>query len=212
MGRLVRRPSPGVPWGADEQGGQAVVELALSLPILVLVVLGMVQLGLVLNTKQRLEGVAAQSARAYAITADARRALDVLRIAGEPLERFADRSTASLVVSRQDQRTIVEQVARERCTTVSRFSFVPRCTTVYETTTRTVVSEAVSLDVSGPLATLRSPSGPRTDQRGQWVAVTVTYLLPNPVRPTFFQLPATFPLTTRAVARIEVPSEREREP
>ncbi len=197
-----------VQWAADEEGGQAVVELALSLPILVLVLLGMAQLGLVLNAKQRLEGIAAQSARAYAITADPQRALDVLRIVGEPLDRFTERSTASLVVSRQEQRTIVEQLPRTRCTTVSRFSFVRRCSTVYNTVRRTVVSEATSLDVSGPLATLRAPAGPRSDQRGQWVAVTVTYLFPNPIRPTFFQLPATFPLTTRAVARVEVPTER----
>ncbi len=198
-------------WDAGEEGGQAVLELALSLPILVLVLLGMVQLGLVLNTKQRLEGIAAQSARAYAITADPQRALDVLRIAGEPLERFTGRSTVSLVVSRQEQRTIVETSPRTTCTSVSRFSFVPRCTTVLETTARTTVSETSSLDISGPLATVSVRPGARADQRGQWVAVTVTYLFPNPVRPTFFQLPATFPLTTRAVARVEVPTERERE-
>lgn len=203
MRRLMR-------WGAQDDGGQAVVELALSLPILLLVLLGMAQLGLMLNTRQRLEGVAAQAARAYAITADAQRALDVLRIAGEPLERFADRSTASLVVSRQEQRTVVEQVPRTSCTTASRFSFGPRCTTVYETTTRTFTTEVTTLDVSGPLARLRGAAGARNDQRGQWVAVTVRYLFPNPIRPTFFQLPATFSLTTRAVARVEVPMERER--
>jgi Flp pilus assembly protein TadG len=188
-------------WAADDEGGQAVVELALSLPILLLVLLGMAQLGLTLNTKQRLEGIAAQSARAYAITADAQRALDVLRITGEPLERFAERSTASLVVSRQEQRTVVEETARTSCS--GGFFSRRRCTTVYDTVTRTVTSEATSLSISGPLATLRGPAGPRGDQRGQWVAVTVTYLFPNPVRPTFFQLPATFELTTRAVARVE---------
>ena len=196
-------------WGTDDEGGQAVVELALSLPILLLVLLGMAQLGLMLNTKQRLEGIAAQSARAYAITADAQRALDILRIAGEPLERFAERSTASLVVSRQEQRTVVEEVPFTSCT---RRFFSSRCTTVYRTSMRTIAGETTSLDLSGQLSTLRATAGPRSDQRGHWVAITVTYNFPNPIRPTFFQLPATFPLTTRAVARIEVPSEREGAP
>ncbi len=191
--------------GANDEAGQAVVELALSLPILLLVLLGMAQLGLMLNAKQTLEGIAAQSARAYAIAGDSKRALDVLRIAGEPLEKFTDRSTASLVVSSQQQRTVVKRIPRTVC---ERFNFSfrgfhPRCRTVYQTTTRTMVSEVTSSAISGPLATLRAAGGPRTDQRGQWVAVTVTYLFPNPVRPTFFQLPAAFPLTTRAVARIE---------
>ncbi|MBI2325619.1 MAG: pilus assembly protein [Chloroflexi bacterium] len=198
-------------WGAEDEGGQAVVELALSLPILLLVLLGMAQLGLMLNTKQRLEGVAAQAARAYAITADAQRAIDVLRIAGEPLERFSERSTVSLIVSRPQQRTVVEQSPRTSCTPVSKFSFFPRCTTVYETTTRTITTETTSLEVSGRLASLRAAAAPRNDQRGQWVAVSVTYLFPNPIRPTFFQLPATFPLTTRAVARVEVPKDKERD-
>ncbi len=196
--------------GASDEGGQAVVELALSLPILLLVLLGMVQLGLMLNAKQTLEGVAAQSARAYAITGDANRALDVLRIAGEPLERFTDRSTASLIVSSPRQRTVVELVPRTTCSTVGRFVFVRACRTVYEPTTRTFVTETTTLGVTGPLATLQAPPGARDDQQGQWVAVTLTYTFPNPVRPTFFQLPAAFPLTTRAVARVEKapPSER----
>ncbi len=198
--------------GASDEGGQAVVELALSLPILLLVLLGVAQLGLMLNAKQTLEGVAAQSARAYAITGDANRALDVLRIAGEPLERFADRSTASLIVSSPRQRTVVELVPRTTCSTVAvgKFVFVPICRTVYEPTTRTFVTETTTLGVAGPLATLQAPPGARDDQQGQWVAVTLTYTFPNPVRPTFFQLPAAFPLTTRAVARVEKapPSER----
>lgn len=196
-------------WGARGEG-QAVVELALALPILILVALGMAQLGLMLNAKQTLEGVAAQSARAYAITGDARRAIEVLRIAGEPLEGFAARSTVSLTVSAQQQRTVVQQIPREVCQTISGFRRRQQtCRTLFDVATSTQVSEVTSLAVSGPLGGLQAPAAARGDQRGQWVTVSVTYLFPNPVRPTFFQLPATFPLTTRAVARVEQPPAGE---
>lgn len=184
------------------------VEFALALPILALVLLGMVQLGLILNVKQSLEGVAHQAARAYALSTDARRTFDVLRIAGEPVDQFAQRSTASLVVSEQQDRVIREERSREECRRVRRWFRTRRiCQTVYDVTSRTERAEVATVDVRGPLSQLFPTAGADPRARGKWVTVTVTYGFPNPIRASIggFRLPETISLTTRAVARVEGP-------
>jgi len=205
VGRLLARTRAASP---DEEG-QAVIEFALALPILALVLLGMVQLGLILNVKQSLEGVAHQAARAYAVSADARRAFDVLRIAGEPVDGFSDRSTASLVVSSEEEREVREEHHRRECRQVRSGWRGSRtvCRTLYEITSRRERAEVATIDIRGRLAQLFPPAGADPRARGKWVTVTVTYDFPNPIRASIggFRLPETISLTTRAVARVEGP-------
>ena len=67
------------PWGRSgvrrwlaRERGQAVVEFALVLPLILIFVLGMMQIGLLLNTRQQLADVARAGVRTYALTGDAK--------------------------------------------------------------------------------------------------------------------------------------------
>ncbi len=195
------------PFLRGDDGGQAVVEFALALPILLVVLLGLATLGLVLNAKQQLEGVARQGARVYAATAELDRSLDALRISGRQLDRFPERTTVSYSIQEQRQQVIRQQTPRQVCSGGG-FSFRQprRCTTVYDVTTRTQQAEASVLSLSGQLSSVRATPGQDRDVKaGQWVTVVATYSFANPLRVGIgtFRLPAAFPITTRAVARME---------
>jgi Flp pilus assembly pilin Flp len=185
-----------------DERGQAVVEFALALPILLVVLIGLGTLGLVVNAKQQLEGVARHGARVFATTADLDQTFDALRLAGRQMERFSDLTTVSVSVSDKRQRRISERVPRQVCT----FGWRARCRTVYDITTRVEDYEENVLAESGKLSSLGRGLGRGRDVRpGQWVTVVATYEFRNPVRAGIgdFRLPATFPITTRSVARIE---------
>ena len=163
IGRLLR-------WHRDDEA-QAVVELAVALPLVALMLLGLLQFGFALNTKQQLEGVARQGARTFALTGDIVSAQDVLRLAGRQLSGFDTRATIEINVDPPDKS-------------------LPR-----------------AFSAKGRVNGITIPPGLAKKMRGYWVEVVVTYDFPNPVQATVFGsrvLPAAVPLTTRAVARVEV--------
>lgn len=195
--------------------GQAVVEFALALPLLLIVLMGLVQLGLVVHAKTELEGVAHQAARAYALSEDMKRTVDVLRLVGEPLARFGERTHVSIVVSEDRERIVEERTPRTQCRRVSGGGFRGPvrnvCETVYDVVRRTERFEDRCAEVSGRVSdiTVRPAERPSTEgKRCAWVTVTATYAFPNPIRTSIggFQLPAVFDLTTRATARTDVQS------
>lgn len=61
------------------QDGQAILEAALVLPILVLITLGVLVFGIFVNTRLAVSGAAREAARNYAIHKSAPRAADVAR-------------------------------------------------------------------------------------------------------------------------------------
>lgn len=93
-----RRIGDGLRGSVHDEEGQAVVEFALVLPIFALLLLGLLQFGLVLNTKQQLEGVARQGARTFALTGDARSAAIAMRVSARQLPRAEERTTVRLLV------------------------------------------------------------------------------------------------------------------
>lgn len=157
-------------WHRDDEA-QAIVELAVALPLVALMLLGLVTFGFVMNTKQQLEGVARQGARTFALTGDIVTTQDVLRVAGRQLQQFDSRATIQLNLDPPDRGS-------------------PR-----------------ALEARGRVNGISLPPGLAKKLRGHWVEVVVTYDFPNPVQATIFGsriLPAVIPLTTRAVARVEV--------
>lgn len=157
-------------WHRDDEA-QAVVELAVALPLVALMLLGLVSFGFVMNTKQQLEGVARQGARTFALTGDIVTTQDVLRVAGRQLQQFDSRATIEVNI---------DPPARGQ----------PR-----------------ALEAKGRVNRISLPPGLAKKLRGHWVEVVVTYDFPNPIQATVFGsriLPAAIPLTTRAVARVEV--------
>lgn len=155
---------------AREDDAQAVVELALALPLVALMLLGLVQFGFALNTRQQLEGVARQGARTFALTGDVDAVRNVIRVAGRQLPAFDGRATVQL-------------------------AFDPPA------------GGPRALSAPGRVSGVSLPPGLAKKLRGYWVEVAVTYDFPNPVQATIGGsriLPAAIPLTTRAVARVEV--------
>ena len=154
-----------------DDDAQAVVELALALPLVALMLLGLLQFGFALNTRQQLEGVARQGARTFALTGDIAATQDVLRVAGRQLRDFEQRATVRIAFDAPD-------------------GSAPR-----------------ALAAPGRVSGVSLPPGLAKKLRGYWVEVVVTYDFPNPVQATIGGsriLPAAIPLTTRAVARVEV--------
>lgn len=154
----------------QDEDAQAVVELALALPLVALMLLGLLQFGFALNTRQQLEGVARQGARTFALTGDIDATREVIRVAGRQLAGFDGRATV--------------QVAFDPPTGGGR-----------------------ALSAPGRLSGIALPPGLAKKLRGHWVEIVVTYDFPNPVQATVGGsriLPAAIPLTTRAVARVEV--------
>lgn len=185
-----------------EDEGQAVVEFALVLPILMLVLLGLLQFGFLVNAKQQLEGVAREGAREYAVTVETDRAVRVVGIAGRQMPRFAELTQVRIEVSERRERVVEERRPRQSC---SGFWF-RRCQTVFDVVRRVETREEVSYVASGPLAAVRAQlASDGKVKKGEWVTVTATYAFPNPVRASIggFSLPASIPITTRAAARVE---------
>ena len=155
---------------ARDDDGQAVVELAVALPLVALMLLGLLQFGFAMNTKQQLEGVARQGARTFALTGDIATTQSVLRVAGRQLSDFEARATVQVNFDPPNGG--------------------PR-----------------ALSAPGRVNGIQLPPGLAKKLRGHWVEVIVTYDFPNPVQATVFGsrvMPAAIPLTTRAVARVEV--------
>lgn len=153
-----------------DDDAQAVVELAVALPLVALMLLGLVQFGFAVNTQQQLEGVARQGARTFALTGELPTTQAVLRVAGRQLTDFEQRATV--------------QIAFDPPTGGPR-----------------------ALSAPGRLNGIALPPGLAKKIRGYWVEVVVTYAFPNPVQATVLGsriLPESIPLTTRAVARVEV--------
>lgn len=81
---------------AREDDGQAVVELAVALPLVALMLLGLLQFGFAVNARQQLEGVARQGARTFALTGELPTTQAVLRVAGRQLADFEQRATVQI--------------------------------------------------------------------------------------------------------------------
>lgn len=75
------------------------VEFALVLPLVAIFLLGMMQVGFALDVRQRLEGVARQGARTFAVTGDARATLEAIRLSGRQLGGFDVRMAMSSAVT-----------------------------------------------------------------------------------------------------------------
>lgn len=167
------------------EGGQAVVEFALVLPLIAIFLLGMAQLGLALNARQQLEGVARQGARTYALTGDGLAAAAAVRLAGGQIAQFGAR--ADLVIQ------VVSPTKGYR-----RWVSAGGAVAVLET----------SVDNAGTALRQWSVAAAR---RGDWVTIRLIYHYPNPVQASVFgfRLPAVIPLSTSASARVEAdPSVR----
>jgi hypothetical protein len=81
---------------ARAEGGQAVVEFALVLPLVLVILIGMLELGYFLNAKQQLADVARQAARTYALTGDPELTVDAASLAGRQLPGFRDSATLTI--------------------------------------------------------------------------------------------------------------------
>ncbi len=97
----------------SREDGQAIVEFALALPIFVLLLLGLLQFGFVLNAKQQLEGVARQGARTFALTGDFDAALTAIRVSGRQLPGFATRTTLAFEVAPPGRRHAARHLSVE---------------------------------------------------------------------------------------------------
>jgi len=152
-----------------------VVELALVLPLFLILLLGLAQVGLILNTQQQLVGVARQGARTYALGADPRSTVAAVRLAGRQLAGFDDRVLLSTEIT--DERGKAK--ARGSAGLLGR----------------------VGSTGGFPSAAVQKGAV----RRGYWITVTVTYKYPNPIRASVlgFRLPDTITLSSSATARIE---------
>lgn len=90
---MIRRAARG-------EEGQAVVEFALVLPLLLLLLVGMLELGSVLNAEQLLADVARQAARTYALTGDPELTIDAASLAGRQLPKFREAATLRITVDK----------------------------------------------------------------------------------------------------------------
>ena len=152
------------------------VELALVLPLFLILLLGLAQVGLILNTQQQLVGVARQGARTYALGADPRSTVAAVRLAGRQLAGFDDRAVLSNEITDTRGRVKAHGVA----------GLLGRVN-----------------NTGGLPSALAIQNG--AVRRGYWVTVTVTYKYPNPIRASVlgFRLPETVTLSSSATARIE---------
>jgi len=165
--------------------GQAVVEFALVLPLIAIFLLGMAQLGLALNARQQLEGVARQGARTFALTGDTQATAAAVQLAGGQIAQFGARTDFAIQF-----RSPSGEHVRQRSGQIASLA--------------TSVGNAVNAVRQWSVATVK---------RGDWVTITLTYSYPNPVQASVFgfRLPATIPLATSATARVEFdPSSRAR--
>ena len=189
--------------------GQAVVEFALVLPILLLVFLGLAQFGLILNAQQQLVDTARQGARTFALTADPAAAVAAVRLSGRQVSRFDELSQIAVEVSSVQQRREVTRhffwTTERQCRRFLGFRYSCRYVRVLRERSVEQIREVeeVSMRFAGPLTSVPSAQG--RAKRGEWATVTVTYAYPNPIQASIagFRLPATIPLATRAVARME---------
>lgn len=163
------------------EDGQAVVELALVLPLFLVLLLGLAQVGLVLNAQQQLVTVARQGARTYALGLDPSSTAAAIRLAGRQIARFDDRSVMTILIT--DQRSGAAQRG----------------------------SAKFRGDAWKPGDSLHDvfPSAFKVQRgavrRGDWITVSVTYRYANPIRASILglRLPETFPLVSSATARVE---------
>ncbi len=187
------------------ENGQAMVEFSLVLPVVLLLLLGILQVGLVLNARQTVENAARVAADAYARTLstdqadrEAIAAADQLR---PRLLRPVATTTYTVIGERrsQQQRTLAQQVPRQVCERTTGF-FTPRltCRTVFEVTTTTQTSEVTSRAERG--ASAADPG-----RVGELVRATIHYSYPLPVVGVFARIgfPTTVPLTGEAISLIE---------
>lgn len=170
----------------DEEG-QAVVEFALVLPLFLVLLLGLAQVGLILNTQQQLVTVARQGARTYALSADPTSTVAAIRLAGRQLAAFDGRTTVRIADS--GQRSAIARNDIE-------FSI--------RSSGGGIFGHIAAL-ISEALARARLELQRRTVRRGDWVTITVTYSYPNPIRASVlgFRLPEWIALSSSATARIE---------
>ncbi len=190
---------PELPRSSGEDG-QAVIEFALVLPLVLLILLGLVQFGFLLGARQQLADTARQGARAFALTADPAEAFAAVRIGGRQVRDFERRAQISLEVSRGGERRVHQIVARQER---ARFFGRRQTVTRYETVERTEFIDTVSFRVTGRPAERSFATG--RARPGDWVTVVVSYAYPNPIRASAggFRLAADIPITVRAVARVE---------
>ncbi len=159
------------------EGGQAVVEFALVLPLIAIFLLGMVQLGLALNVRQQLEGVARQGARTFALTGDTQATAAAVRLAGSQIAQFGTRTDFSI-------------------------QFLSPTGAYVRQPSGQLATLATSAENAGNAMRQWSVA---TVKRGDWVTIALTYSFPNPIRASVlgFRLPAAIPLGTLATARVE---------
>lgn len=181
--------------GCDESG-QAMVEFALVLPLVLLLLFGLLQFALVFNARQTVAYAADAAARTYAQTldeqganADAARAAAALRPglvapAASISYSIVDPSSAAERAV-QGARTDVRERWERRCVS-RRFGSCRRYAFVQVGTER----REIAADLG---------------KRGEYVVARVTYRYPSPIRAGIgpFRFPAEFPITMEGVARIE---------
>lgn len=179
------RAAAGLARARRDQGGQAMVEFALVLPLILLLLFGILQVALVLNARQTVAYAARVAADTYARTL-------------EPGASDAAASAAAFALrpALAPNARIEYQVVREReeqvCVRTRRSGFFRR-------SRRCVEYATVKRQEIGP-ATAREPG-----RVGEMVIARITYRYPAPVRPTIggFTFPEAFPITMEAAARIE---------
>lgn len=176
---------------APDDAGQALVEFALVLPIILLLLFGMLQFGLVLNARQTVAYAAQAAANGYAQTLrtdladrDAEASATQLR----PALR-APIATIEYLVASEREESICVRAERRRS-----FGFGRRSRTVctrYETVKTSYSERPARADAPG--------------RPGEFVIARVTYRYPSPVNAGIggFRFPSAFPMTAEAAARIE---------
>ena len=161
------------------EGGQAVVEFALVLPLIAIFLLGMAQLGLALNARQQLEGVARQGARTFALTGDPQAMVAAVQLAGGQIAQFGTRTDLSI-----------------------QFFALAGDTGTNRTTLSMSVANAGDAMRRWSVATVK-----RGDWVA--ITLTYSYPNPIQASVFGFRLPAAIPLATSAAARVEAdPSAR----
>lgn len=170
----------------DEENAQALVEFALVLPIVLMLLFGMIQVGFVLHARQTVEYAARVAADTYALEHSERAATNEATAAGSTLRPHLRAPNAGVSF------TLIGERQENVCTrTAWRIGLGRRCV-AWGHVLRRHERQTSTADQGTP---------------GELVRAVVTYHYPLPIRGPFgpLQFPASVTLTGEAIALIEVP-------
>lgn len=181
--------------GCDESG-QAMVEFALVLPLVLLLLFGLLQFALVFNARQTVAYAADAAARTYAQTLDEQGANADAARAAAALRPGLVAPAASITYSIVDPSSAAERAVQGARTDV-RERWERRCVSRRFGSCRRYAFVQVGTERREIAADL--------GKRGEYVVARVTYRYPSPIRAGIgpFRFPAEFPITMEGVARIE---------